>query len=71
MNGWHPIETAPTDGRVIRVLNDEGEEDRAWWVKHNLDFLVPLRGSHNNEGEWSAEKGLGPFTHWKPEDEAA
>lgn len=46
---WQPIETAPKDGTILRLLNDLNEEDVGRW----------------SLGEWTTVYGYGDPTRWK------
>lgn len=66
---WEDIDSAPSDGTIVRVVKDGGP--------HKLDILRwawPLPARYV-DGVWCAEFGPGewaPFgpqpTHWKPMD---
>jgi hypothetical protein len=61
MEVWEPIESAPKDGRQIRVKRDDFQETVVW--SHPLnDWAV---GHHPQEGERAILLSWQP-AHWKP-----
>jgi hypothetical protein len=71
---WQPIETAPKDGRPIRLTWMEGDEPQEIWTmqwahiqKNGLFpgvvgmWVTPCGGI-----TWNADNGAGGPTHWQP-----
>jgi hypothetical protein len=61
MEEWKPIETAPKDGRQIRVKRDDSEETVVWAHALN-DWAV---GRQPRELERATLLSWEP-THWRP-----
>lgn len=65
MNGWEPIETAPKDGTVVELMNDQnGLTDRGHWC----DYIKRGWSLTGIPGEWDQERGNGDMTHWRTAD---
>jgi hypothetical protein len=55
-NNWHPIVTAPKDGRPIRVMGGP-REAMVRWISHLEDWALAKEGSNYVLLTWEA-------THW-------
>lgn len=66
---WQPIDTAPKDGKPLRVLYEDGcEEDGVYWSPERYCMLGAPQGSCG-PGWVSEEAGNLPvdgITHWMP-----
>lgn len=66
---WHPIESAPKDGRTIRFRNtDSGLTDIGYWESwEGMDADQRARlpeWAKDWDGEWCTDEGNGDMTHW-------
>lgn len=69
--GWHPIETAPTDGTVVLIRTDSDEPHTASFVNFEKDGGTAPFGYHS--GWFDRMTGHYEFTptHWHPLPTAA
>ena len=65
MSEWHPIETAPKDGRlhVRGLIVSSNKSGMRWWE--------PIAGRIDDDGEFVDHDGNSPwraedYTHWMP-----
>jgi len=64
-DGWQPIETAPKDGALILLANNESENVDDWWVVAGSYEKPGKRGRPN---KWSAAGWYNQFQHPAAED---
>ena len=57
---WQPIETAPKDGTVVKLLCENDLEDLGRYCDYTEMKGMTL------DGEWSTLFGNGEPTHWQP-----
>lgn len=55
MNAWQPIETAPKDGRLIKVKGDLGPYGVTQW-EGVAKWHLPVNW-HRNDAGWASPKG--------------
>ena len=60
-NGWSPIQTAPKDGTLVRLLCEHGEDTGKY-----CDYTNSGSSLTGIPGEWSTYSGNGEPTHWMP-----
>lgn len=69
---WLPIESAPRDGRVIRVTDLDTCSAEMAWSPSGFNPLVSRRPgiweATDRSFTWSEDAGAGP-THWRPCDD--
>jgi hypothetical protein len=73
-NGWISIESAPKNGKLILIINEDGEIDVAKYVvvlqKHQ-EFVRKAKDGDvfrtvvEDVGYWDTERAYCP-THWQP-----
>jgi hypothetical protein len=72
VNNWQPIETAPKDGRLLRVAYDndlKNFEDGVYWQREGRCCVLGSRAGSFPPGWTSTEAGnlpVDPPTHWQP-----
>lgn len=66
---YRPISTAPRDGTLIEVMDDDSGSFYMRWNPAGINELVSLQQgiweSYDASFTWSEDMGFGP-THWRP-----
>lgn len=74
MDKWQPIETAPKDGTLVLIVNDEGAMDVAGFADAYQEHQEFVRTAKDGDvfrtvrldcGYWDTEKAYCP-TYWMP-----
>jgi hypothetical protein len=69
MSEWRPISSAPRDGTLIEVMDEDAGRFHMRWNKDGFNQLFSQNhGLWETEGAgltWTEDDGMGP-TYWRP-----